>query len=134
MMPQLNSNALREACGRDELIRKAAAQIIKDFAEFGFEVSFSGNVEGFYDEVFKQMKVHIVQIMGEHYSQFLNFLYRIDVTEGQVSVYQSEMGDASYEDALTELIIHREMKKVMIREYFKSQGPSQENDWTEISE
>lgn len=134
MIPQLNSSALREACGRDELIRKAAAQIIKDFAEFGFDVSFSGNVEGFYDEVFKQMKVHIIQIMGEHYSQFLNFLYRIDVTEGQVSVYQREMGDASYEDALTELIIHREMKKVMIREYFKSQGPSQENDWTEISE
>jgi len=134
MMPQLNSAALRQACGREELIRKAAAQIIKDFAEFGFEVHFSGNVEGFYDEVFKQMKVHIVHIMGEHYSQFLNFLYRIDVTEGQVAVYQKEMGDASYEDALTELIIHREMKKVMIREYFKAQSNGASNDMSELSE
>ncbi len=134
MLPQLNSSALRQACGREDLIRKAAAQIIKDFAEFGFEVSFSGNVEGFYDEVFKQMKVHVVHIMGEHYSQFLNFLYRIDVTEGQVAVYQREMGDANYEDALTELIIHREMKKVMIREYFKAQDQAKKNNLTEFSD
>ncbi|WP_430813325.1 hypothetical protein [Carboxylicivirga sp. RSCT41] len=134
MLPELNSQALRQACGRDDLIRKAAAQITKDFAEFGFEVTFSGNIEGFYDEVFKQMRVHIVHIMGEHYSQFLNFLYRIDVTENQVARYQKEMGDASYEDALTELIIHREMKKVMIREYFKAQGQGQSTDSPELSE
>ncbi len=134
MLPELNSQALRQACGRDDLIRKTAAQITKDFAEFGFEVSFSGNVEGFYDEVFKQMRVHIMHIMGEHYSQFLNFLYRIDVTESQVAIYQKEMGDASYEDALTELIIHREMKKVMIREYFKAKGTGQSPDAPELSE
>jgi hypothetical protein len=134
MMPQLNRQALQQACGREDLIRKTAAQIIKDFAEFGFEVSFSGDVEGFYNEVFAQMKEHIVVIMGEHYSQFLNFLYRIDVTEEQVAVYQREMGDVSYEDALTELIIHREMKKVMIREYFKAQQNSQQNNLTELNE
>ncbi len=134
MLPQLNSQALRQACGREDLIRKAAAQIIKDFAEFGFEVSFSGDVEGFYEEVFKQMKVHVVQIMGEHYSQFLNFLYRIDVTEAQVAVYQREMGDVAYEEALTELIIHREMKKVMIREYFKAQNQSGSDDLTELTD
>ncbi|MBS2210390.1 hypothetical protein KEM09_03210 [Carboxylicivirga mesophila] len=134
MLPQLNSTALRQACGREDLIRKAAAQIIKDFAEFGFEVSFSGDVEGFYEEVFRQMKVHIESIMGEHYSQFLNFLYRIDVTEGQVAVYQREMGDVSYEDALTELIIHREMKKVMIREYFKAQSQSKDSGTPQLSD
>lgn len=134
MMPQLNSQALREACSRNDLIRKAAAQIIKDFAEFGFEVSFSGDIEGFYDEVFVQMKEHVVQIMGEHYSQFLNFLYRIDVSENQVAVYQREMGGVDYEDALTELIIHREMKKVMIREYFKAQSKASENDDLELAE
>ena len=133
-MPQLNRQALQQACGREDLIRKTAAQIIKDFAEFGFEVSFSGDVEGFYNEVFAQMKEHNVVIMGEHYSQFLNFLYRIDVTEEQVAVYQREMGDVSYEDALTELIIHREMKKVMIREYFKAQQNSQQNNLTELNE
>ncbi|MBK3517913.1 hypothetical protein [Carboxylicivirga marina] len=134
MMPQLNSEALRQACSREDLIRKAAAQIIKDFAEFGFEVSFSGDVDGFYDEVFKQMKMHIMDIMGEHYSQFLNFLYRIDVTETQVAVYQREMGDVSYEDALTELIIHREMKKVMIREYFKAQSQESKDDAPELTQ
>ncbi|WP_439183924.1 hypothetical protein [Carboxylicivirga taeanensis] len=134
MLPQLNSKALRQACGREDLIKKAAAQIIKDFAEFGFEVTFSGNTEGFYTEVFTQMRGYISEIMTAHYSSFLNFLYRIDVTETQVAVYQKEMGDVSYEDALTELIIHREMKKVMIREYFKAQNQPPNEDLNELSE
>jgi len=134
MLPQLNRHALQQACGHEDLIRKAAAQVIKDFAEFGFEVSFSGDVYGFYDELFGQMKTHVVSIMGEHYSQFLNFLYRIDVSEAQVAVYQREMGDVSYEVALTELIIHREMKKVMIREYFKAQSSQSSDENIELSE
>ena len=134
MLPQLNRQALRQACGRDDLLRKTAAQIIKDFAEFGFEVSFSGNVYGFYDELFGQMKTHVMHIMGEHYSQFLNFLYRIDVSERDVSVYQREMNEAKYEDALTELIIHREMKKVMIREYFKAQTKASGDENIKLSE
>jgi len=129
MLPELNRQALKQATTREDLMRKTAAQIIKDFAEFGFEVQFSGNVENFYDELFGQMKNHIEAILGEHYTRFLSFLYRIDVTENQVALYQNEMNDASYEEVLTELIIHREMKKVMIREYFKAQNPSTENDF-----
>nr|WP_319401322.1 hypothetical protein [uncultured Carboxylicivirga sp.] len=126
MLPELNRQALKQASTREDLIKKTAAQIIKDFAEFGLDVHFSGSVENFYEELFGQMKKHIESILGEHYTRFLSFLYRIDVTENQVAHYQSEMNDASYEDALTELIIHREMKKVMIREYFKAQNPSTE--------
>ena len=129
MLPELNRQALKQATTREDLMRKTAAQIIKDFAEFGFEVEFSGNTENFYDELFGQMKSHIITILGEHYTRFLSFLYRIDVTENQVAHYQNEMNDSSYEEALTELIIHREMKKVMIREYFKAQNPSTENDF-----
>lgn len=128
MLPQLNRQALQQACSREDLIRKTAAQIIKDFAEFGLEVSFSGDVHNFYEELFGQMKPHIQSVLSEHYTRFLNFLYRIDVTEKQVAHYQREMNDASYEDALTELIIHREMKKVMIREYFKAKSSEAEED------
>ncbi len=127
MLPQLNRQALQQACTREDLIRKTAAQIIKDFAEFGLDVSFSGDISNFYEELFGQMKPHIQNILSEHYTRFLNFLYRIDVTEKQVLHYQKEMNDASYEDALTELIIHREMKKVMIREYFKAQSSATED-------
>lgn len=128
MLPQFDRNALQQACTREDLIRKTAAQIIKDFAEFGLEVNFSGDVQNFYEELFGQMKPHIQTILSEHYTHFLNFLYRIDVTEKQVAHYQREMDDASYEDALTELIIHREMKKVMIREYFKAQSSYNDDD------
>ncbi len=119
MLPELDRSALQKATQREDLIRKAAAQIIKDFAEFGLEVTFSGQVNNFYQELFSQMKMHVDQLLGEHYPRFLSLLYRIDVSEQQVAMYQQEMADAPYIDAVTELIIHRELKKVMIREYFK---------------
>lgn len=134
MLPELNKQALQNACTREDLIRKTAAQIIKDFAEFGLEITFSGEVQNFYEELFNQMKPHIEKIMGEHYTMFLNFLYRIDITEKQVLHYQKEMNDASYEDALTEVIIHRELKKVMIREYFKAQSKAEESESDMLTE
>jgi len=120
MLPELDRTALQRATQREDLIRKAAEQIIKDFAEFGLEVTFSGEVHNFYQELFSQMKTHVDQLLGEQYPRFLSLLYRIDVSEQQVAMYQQEMADASYLDAVTELIIHRELKKVMIREYFKA--------------
>lgn len=124
----MNKMALKEACSREDMIRKTADQIIKDFAEFGFDIHFSGNVENFYQELYGQMKQHLLTILSEHYTRLLGFLYRIDITEEQVSKYQTEMDDAPYEDALTELIIHRELKKVMIREYLKAQPASNQSD------
>ena len=120
MLPELDRTALQKATQREDLIRKAAAQIIKDFAEFGLEVTFSGQVHNFYQELFSQMKMHVDKLLGEQYPRFLSLLYRIDVSEQQVAMYQKEMADAPYIDAVTELIIHRELKKVMIREYFKA--------------
>lgn len=128
MLPELSRQAIQQACTKEDLIRKTAAQIIKDFAEFSLHVHFSGRIENFYSELFRQIKSHVTTILGEHYTRFLSFLYRIDVTESQVAHYQKEMKDASYEDTLTELIIHREMKKVMIREYLKANHPPAEND------
>lgn len=135
MLPELDRKALAKAAQREDLIRKTATQIIKDFAEFGLDVTFSGNIENFYLELFNQMREHVDRLLAEQYPRFLGLLYRIDVSEQQVAMYQDEMSDASYADAVTELIIHRELKKVMIREYFKSQsGASQNNDVNQIEE
>ena len=128
MLPTLNRPELQEASSRNDLIIKTAAQIIKDFSEFSLDITFSGQVDGFYDELFQQMKPAIEEVMNEQFSLFQHFLYRIDVSERQIAMYQTEREDDSYIDALTELIIHREMKKVMIREYFKSQTDNQNED------
>ncbi len=129
MQLKLSRNVLKEATSKNDLIKKTAAQIIKDFAEFSLNISFSGHLESFYEELYNQMHPAIGKLMDEQYSLFLHFLYRIDVSEKEVRQYQIEMGDAPYLDALTELIIHREMKKVMIREYFKAHSsPNNENN------
>ncbi|WP_010665535.1 hypothetical protein [Marinilabilia salmonicolor] len=118
--PSLTDHELRKAVKREDLIRETAGQIIKDFAEFSLEIVFSGNVHDFYGELFGQMRQHVEVLMGESGEKFFNLLYRIDVAPEEISSYQREFPERALPEVLTELIIHRELKKILIREYFRN--------------
>ncbi len=120
--PALSRSDLQKASRKNELIIETAQQIQKDFAEFGLYVEFSGKAEHFYDELFDQMKNHISDILSNSAQQFMHLLYRIDINEQQVALYEKEMPEHSYDEIVTELIIHRELKKVITRDYFRQQN------------
>lgn len=119
MLPDLSINALLQASRKADLINKTARQIIKDFAEFGLNIEFSGNTEQCYPELFGQIKVLVDELLNNDYNKFLNMLYRIDIGQGEIALYRDEMKGSPQTDIFTTLIIHRELKKVMTREYFK---------------
>ncbi|WP_291857145.1 hypothetical protein [Marinilabilia sp.] len=118
--PSLTDNELEKACKREDLMRETAQQIIKDFAEFCLELNFSGEVNDFYRELFGQMRTHVDDLMGENGEKFFNLLYRIDVSPDEIGSYQKQFPSVELPDVVTELIIHRELKKVLIKEYFRS--------------
>ena len=118
--PSLTDNDLKKAASREDLIRETALQIIKDFGEFNLEIVFSGDVHDFYGELFGQMREHVEALLGENGEKFFNLLYRIDVSPEEISSYQRQFPEISLPDVLTELIIHRELKKILISEYFRS--------------
>jgi hypothetical protein len=130
--PATSRSDLQKACRKNELIIETAHQIQKDFGEFGLSITFSGNAASFYDELFSQMKVHVENLISESLSRFMHFLYRIDISEKQISLYEKEIQEASYSEVITELIIHRELKKVITRDFFrqknKEQGDTNELD------
>lgn len=126
-MPSTSRNELIKASRRNELIIETGRQIQKDFGEFGLEISFSGKAEIFYEELFEQMKVHVDTIVSNSIDRFMHFLYRIDIDEKQIMFYQQEMSEASYVEVITELIIHRELKKVITRDFFRQQNKSSSN-------
>lgn len=117
--PSLTNDDIRKAAKREDLIRETADQIIKDFAGFDLEIHFSGNIHDFYQELFVQMQAHVDNLLASQGEKFFNLLYRVDVDPGDIDHYQKEFPDSSLTDVITELIIHRELKKVMIREYFR---------------
>jgi hypothetical protein len=105
---------------RKELIRQTAGQIIRDFERFGLDVFFTGNTEMAYEELFAQMVEHINQLLNHNFEKLLSLLYQIDVSESRI--YEKELDYPEYSKAeiISELVIHRELKKVITRNYFKS--------------
>ncbi len=130
--PVLSRNELQKASRKDDLIVETGYQIQKDFGEFGLEIKFSGNAASFYEELFDQMKVHVDQIMTESMERFMHFLYRIDINQSNITQYELEMEEEDIQIVLTELIIHRELKKVITRDYFRQQ--SKQNGQSEIDQ
>ena len=120
--PATSREDLLHASRKNELIIETGRQIQKDFGEFGLAIRFSGQAEVFYDELFDQMKNHVDLLISGSQDRFMHFLYRIDISEKQIMLYEQEMPNSNYAEILTELIIHRELKKVITRDYFRSQS------------
>ncbi|MCA1744760.1 MAG: hypothetical protein LC643_03435, partial [Bacteroidales bacterium] len=106
-LPVFSKDELQQATQKTELIRAAANQIIKDFAEFGLAVEFSGHTASFYEELSAQLEVHVQQLIRENYSGFMGLLYRIDIGPKEIAQYEEDMNGFPYERIITELIIHR---------------------------
>jgi hypothetical protein len=127
-LPILSREELAKASKRESIIAETARQIIKDFGEFNLSINFSGQTEGFYEELFEQMLGYVEQIMAESGNRLETLLYRIDISPKEVALYENQMPMAKPAEVITELIIHRELKKVLTRDYFRNIENSQTSE------
>lgn len=133
-IPVFSREALVEASQKEEIVKLVAQQIIKDFSEFGLEIDFSGEAGRFYQELFGQMQAHVTRLLSDDYALFLSLLYRIDVSNQEVQYYETQMPGVSYDAVLTELIIHRELKKVLYRKFYDPSANASTNSIEEGDE
>ncbi len=117
--PDLQNINIANYRNRNEIIQQVAAQIEKDFAQFGMEVHFSGKIEMAYTELFNQVDNHIDDLLINDYHRLKILLYQIDLSEKKIAQTACKYPDVPQSKILTELIIERELKKVLIRNYFK---------------
>lgn len=118
-LPDFKNLRIEPYKNREELIRQVAAQIEKDFAQFGLEVEFSGDVNTAYEELFTQLDEHVAELLSRDYHRLVLLLYQIDLSEKQIIKAELKYPDVLKSNLLAELIILRELKKVLIRNYFK---------------
>lgn len=100
---------------RLDLIKDTANQVIKDFDMFGLEIKFSGSAYNAYEELFDQIQPHIENLISNNRQKFMGILYRIDVSEEQLKKAVSENQSESFSAIVTDLVIKRELQKVVIR-------------------
>lgn len=106
-----------------DIVEQTVAQIMKDFALFGIEISFSGDTDQAYDEVFKQLVSAIDVLVTNDYSRLLSILYQVDISDREIAKTEAEIPDYNHTEIIAHQIIVRDLKKVLIRNYFK-QNPS----------
>lgn len=102
-----------------DIVRKTALQVIKDFSQFGFEVVFPENMNIAYEELFDQLLPKIKDLLGSDTSRLYSLLYYIDLNENNIKHGLKAMTDNPLEEVITHLLLERELKKVITREYFK---------------
>ncbi|MCC6691298.1 MAG: hypothetical protein IT235_07175 [Bacteroidia bacterium] len=104
-----------------EYITATANQIKKDFDQFGFEIKFSGNATNAYNELLFQLSPLIARLMENDYKKLLNLLYRIDIHEGKLVNVLEQNADQSPAETIADLIIKRELQKVVIRRHYSTE-------------
>lgn len=104
---------------RLDLIKDTANQVIKDFEMFGLEIRFSGSAYNAYEELFEQIQPHIEKLIQTNRQKFMGILYRIDVSEEQIKKAVDQNATESFSEIITDLVIKRELQKIVIRRQYK---------------
>nr|WP_320117549.1 hypothetical protein [uncultured Marinifilum sp.] len=118
-LPDYKNLSIEPYRNKEEIIRQVAAQVEKDFAQFGLEVQFSGNVNNAYQELYLQLNEHLCDLLDRDYHRLVLLLYQIDLSEKQILNAELKYPDMPKSELLADLVILRELKKVLIRNYFK---------------
>ena len=123
-------NNISHYYNRLDILNETAQQIIKDFGMNGMEIKFSGNADNAYSELFSQIHSHIDEMLkhtnsplhwrGVGGEAFYNLMYRIDISESQIKKAVEESKDKSFSEVVTDLILKRELLKVITRRSFSN--------------
>lgn len=116
----LSKSELAKYHNKAEIIEKTAMQVIKDFALFGLQIDFPENLSYAYKELYDQLKVQIEELLTLNSAKLLSLLYQIDIPEKKIREEADHIGGESLPEIITELILERELKKVLTRIYFSN--------------
>lgn len=107
---------------RTDLLEKVVEQVKKDFDWFSFEITFKGKEESPYQELYNQILPLIDELLNDDYPKLMTMLYRIDLDEEFLNRKLKESKQADTDEVITDLIIKRELQKVIIREMYSSKN------------
>ncbi len=107
---------------RIDLLEKVVEQVKKDFNWFNFEITFKGKDETPYQELYKQILPLIDELLNDDYPKLMAMLYRIDLDEEFLNRKLKESEHADTDEVIADLILKRELQKVIIREMYSSKN------------
>jgi len=119
-LPEIHRNNISSLLNSEEIVHETAQQIMKDFALFGLEITFSGNTSEAYQELHKQLVYQITGLLDHDYPRLLSVLYQVDITDKEIAKTVIELPEYTHVEVVAHQIIVRDLKKVLTRRHFKS--------------
>jgi hypothetical protein len=107
---------------RTDLLEKVVEQIKKDFDWFNFDIIFKGSEESPYQELYNQILPLIDELLNDDYPKLMAMLYRIDLDEEFLNRKLKESKQVDTDEVITDLILKRELQKVIIREMYSTKN------------
>ncbi|GAB4260449.1 MAG: hypothetical protein Kow0079_17350 [Vicingaceae bacterium] len=102
-----------------DLLEKVVLQIQKDFEWFDLQIVFKSTNHTPYKELFQQIYPKVDFLLNENPNKFYNLLYRIDIEDTLLKKHLKAHPHSDTAEVITDLILKRELQKVVIREMLK---------------
>lgn len=116
MLPSYqNSIDLLTNVASQKLYKQLIVQLNKDFSLTGFDLDFSANSTP--SELKEQLQKSVKELILHDFNSYTNLLYRIDVSEKDSQITESNDIDR-YTENVTFLILKRTWKKVWFKNQF----------------
>lgn len=120
-LPQVSNSNVSGLFTEAEIVRETAEQIMKDFGMFGVEITFSGDTNNAYNELHQQLIDQISLLLERNYELLLSVLYQVDITDSEIAKATRELPHYNQVEIIAHQVIVRDLKKVLLRRYFKNQ-------------
>ena len=118
-LPVVNNTNLENLMDKAEIVQQTAEQIVKDFGMFGVEITFSGDTDNAYQELHQQLIDQITGLVETNYDLLLSVLYQVDITNREIVQAEHELPHYTHIEIIAHQVIARDLKKVLLRRYFK---------------
>lgn len=120
ILPELHRNNISDFLSKEDIVKDTVAQIIKDLSMHGVDLYFSGDIDNAYTELLQKLTVQIELLMEYEPNRLLSILYQVDLSEKEMAREEPEFEHLSTSELLAHKIIVRDLKKVLLRLYYKN--------------
>ncbi|MES2796284.1 MAG: hypothetical protein V4683_09975 [Bacteroidota bacterium] len=121
-LPKIWRESLTQQRDISQIIKELIAQIIKDFSMFGEELHFNEEAEKSYQYLYGQLEKYLRDGFSSRIESLYPILYRIDILEKDIKKAMTPQKHTDFLGEITELIIIKELQKVIIKRYYQSKS------------
>jgi hypothetical protein len=118
-LSEISNTEIATFLNKELIVEDLINQIKKDLGMYGVDFILPQSSKISYLELLKSLVHNIEPLFKEDKNRLFSILYRVDISEKDLEFAGKELPDYNQIEIVAHQIIKRELKKVLIRKYYK---------------